>query len=43
VLGSRIFEIPWWGWLLIAGGVAGLGWLGRAVLWRQGGERRAPR
>jgi uncharacterized membrane protein YdjX (TVP38/TMEM64 family) len=40
VLGSRIFEIPWWGWLLVAAVVAALGWLGRAVLGRQDGDRR---
>jgi uncharacterized membrane protein YdjX (TVP38/TMEM64 family) len=43
LLGSKIFDIAWWGWLLIAGGLAGLGWLGRTVLWQQGDETRASR
>jgi uncharacterized membrane protein YdjX (TVP38/TMEM64 family) len=43
LLGSKIFEIPWWGWLLIAGGLAGLGWLARTVLWQHGEQSRVPR
>jgi uncharacterized membrane protein YdjX (TVP38/TMEM64 family) len=43
LLGSKIFEIPWWGWLLIASGLAGLGWLARTVLWQHGEESRVPR
>lgn len=43
LLGSKIFEIPWWGWLLIASGLAGLGWLARTVLWQHGKESRVPR
>jgi uncharacterized membrane protein YdjX (TVP38/TMEM64 family) len=40
VLGARIFDIPWWGWLLVAAAVAAFGWFGRAVLGRQDGDRR---
>jgi len=39
VLGARIFEVPWWGWFLLAGGIAALAWLARAVLWQTGAER----
>jgi uncharacterized membrane protein YdjX (TVP38/TMEM64 family) len=42
VLGSRIFAIPWWGWILIAGGVVALGWVGRSALSR-GGAAPPPR
>lgn len=32
VLGSRIFVIAWWGWLLVAIAVVALGWVARAIL-----------
>jgi len=32
VLGSRIFEIAWWGWALVALAVVCLSWLARAVI-----------
>lgn len=32
VLGSRIFEIAWWGWVLVALAVVAASWLARAVL-----------
>jgi uncharacterized membrane protein YdjX (TVP38/TMEM64 family) len=39
VLGSRIFEIAWWGWLLVALAVVGAGWGARAVLSVAGSAR----
>ncbi len=43
VLGARIFDIPWWGWVLAAGCIAALGWLARAALWRTEGRRKPAR
>lgn len=43
VLGARIFDVPWWGWLLLAAGIAALGWLGRTVLGRSGADKEQSR
>lgn len=43
VLGARIFDIPWWGWLLLAAGIAALGWLGRTALGRSGADEEPSR
>jgi len=34
VLGSRILDVAWWGWVLIAAGIALCAWLARTYLWR---------
>jgi uncharacterized membrane protein YdjX (TVP38/TMEM64 family) len=43
VLGTRIFDIAWWGWILIAAGIVALGWAGRAVLRQTGGGAQPTR
>jgi uncharacterized membrane protein YdjX (TVP38/TMEM64 family) len=43
VLGARIFDIAWWGWVLIAAGIVALGWAAQVVLRWAGGEAQPTR